>query len=125
MDTASWNLIGSTSSGYVSRKHKTAGIKDVDGFDAIGTEDIGDNFKQAVTPIQRVRQYLRKAVKISRRTSHCLPRWSSFNASLGVGTAHSGTYPDDFAKYILIVITTPVSRLQGEANIYTWPIVGR
>ena len=43
----------------------------------------------------------------------------------GESTAHSGVYPDDFAKYINTVMTTPISDLQNMAASGEWPIVGR
>ena len=43
----------------------------------------------------------------------------------GADTAHSGTYPDGFAKFVNKVITTPLDELQLMATNNSWPVVGK
>ena len=42
----------------------------------------------------------------------------------GQNTAHSGNYPDAFAKFIYFALTAPLADLRKTASSSEWPIVG-
>ena len=43
----------------------------------------------------------------------------------GQDTAHSGVYPDSFAKFIHAVLTTPIADIEHMISTNTLPVVGR
>lgn len=42
----------------------------------------------------------------------------------GQNTAHSGNYPDAFAKFVHLALATPIDELRKMASSSQWPVVG-
>ena len=42
----------------------------------------------------------------------------------GQNTAHSGNYPDAFAKFVHLALTTPIDEIRKMASSSKWPIQG-